>query len=164
MSYRNGPYKDGTKYAFKTDEVLADDAKGHPVPTTHRMAMESYWMCGRQVWSLRSWLTGKGVCLMNNTTRCPSEAWDTHYSSQEAPCEVCGRWAEGTGCACPECHWCGEQGNPKCRIIGGAGCWSELRLDNVDKYYAEREAETLSEDEVNALTDLAEQKAEDGRG
>ena len=50
MSYRNGPYKDGTKYGFRTDEVWADDAKGHPVPTTHRMAMESYWMCGRQVW------------------------------------------------------------------------------------------------------------------
>jgi hypothetical protein len=43
MSYRNGPYKDGSKRVFRSNRT-----SDHP--HIHRMAMESMWMCGRQVW------------------------------------------------------------------------------------------------------------------
>ena len=42
MSYRNGPYKDGTK--------ITSQFSMPGVGQVPQMTVESYWMCGRQVW------------------------------------------------------------------------------------------------------------------
>jgi hypothetical protein len=39
----------------------------------------------------------------------PNAPWN---QTDEGPCAVCGNGVED--CCCPECHVCGEQGNPKC--------------------------------------------------
>lgn len=56
-------------------------------------------------------------------------AWPAYERAQEAPCEICGVWADD--CVCSECPKCGVQGDSKCFKEHGLPDSNKDKIKNI---------------------------------